>query len=262
MENNIDFLQHNQAAWNEQASQQQEWSKPVTTEQTKAAKLGDWEVHLTPSPLDKKWLGEISGKKILCLASAGGQQAPILAAAGGIVTVFDLSDEQLKMDEMVAQRDGISLETVRGDMTDLSVFADDSFDIVFHPISNHYVEHVEKVWSESYRVLRKGGILLASFFNPVVFVADRNPEDRKNGIMRPKYKLPYADIKDLSQTEIEGKLERNEALVFGHSLQSLLGGQMKAGFVITDYFEEDQPNPRFLIDEFLPTFIATRALKM
>lgn len=258
----IDFLHHNESAWNKQALQQNEWSKPVSTELIKAAKEGKWDVHLTPKPLNKAWLGDVKGKKILCLASAGGQQAPVLAAAGASVVVFDLSEEQLRQDECVAQRDGLSMKTVQGDMRDLSLFEDESFDIVFHPISNHYVEDVNPVWTEAYRVLKKGGTLLASFFNPVVFVADRNPEDMANGIIRPKYTLPYADIKDLEHEQIARKMENQEALVFGHTLSDLIGGQLKAGFVIADFEEEMQPHPRFLIDKYLPTFMATKALKL
>ena len=97
------------------------------------------------------------------LGLGGGQQAPILAAAGACVTVFDASDLQLQQDRMVAQRDGLEMQMVQGDMRDLSVFADASFDLVFHPISNLYVPDIQPVWRECFRVLRSGGTLLSSF---------------------------------------------------------------------------------------------------
>jgi SAM-dependent methyltransferase len=257
----IDFLSHNESAWNKQALDQNEWSKPVSAQLVTEAKEGRWDVHLTPTALPKEWLGNVSGKQILCLASAGGQQGPILAAAGATVVVFDISAEQLRQDERVAQRDSLPLKTVQGDMTDLRVFEDESFDIVFHPISNHYVEDVNPVWKEAYRVLKRGGILLASFFNPVVFIADRNPKDIQDGIIRPKYTLPYADLKDLDQKQITKKVDNNEAFVFGHTLSDLIGGQLRAGFSICDFIEDMQPHPRFLIDRYLPTFLATKAKK-
>lgn len=68
-----------------------------------------WQVHLTPTPVDDAWLGNVKDKKILCLASAGGQQAPVLAAAGANVTVFDFSQKQLDQDKMVAERDNLTL---------------------------------------------------------------------------------------------------------------------------------------------------------
>ncbi len=119
-------------------------------------------------PLD--WMGDVRGRRILCLASGGGQQAPVLAAAGADVTVFDLSDGQLEQDRAVAARDGLQLRTVQGDMRDLHVFANDSFDVVFHPISNLYVPDVRPVWTECRRVLARDGMLMASFYNPVLFV--------------------------------------------------------------------------------------------
>ncbi|EPJ5267354.1 class I SAM-dependent methyltransferase, partial [Providencia stuartii] len=107
-----DFLAANQKAWDKQALLQQPWSIPVDSPTIAKAKQGEWQVHLTPSPLPKAWLGDIKGKKILCLASAGGQQAPVLSAAGADVTVFDLSDKQLEQDRQVAIRENLKLETI------------------------------------------------------------------------------------------------------------------------------------------------------
>ncbi len=262
LEKNSKLLTHNKEAWNIQAKNQSSWSLPVSEEFIQQAKAGIWEVHLTPQPLDKKWLGCLSGKKVLCLASAGGQQGPTLAAAGAEVTVYDLSDAQLELDSMVAERDGLNLKTVQGDMTDLGCFAAESFDLIFHPISNHYIENVNLVWAEAYRVLKRGGALLSSFYNPVIFIADRNPEDILEGIIRPRFQLPYADVKDLTKEELTLKMDRKEALVFGHSLQDLIGGQLDAGFIISNYFEDYQPHPRFLVDKYIPTFLSTKAIKL
>lgn len=255
------IIQHNQKAWDKQAEQQQPWSVPVSHDMVKQAQQGNWEVHLTPSPLPKTWLGDIRGKKILCLASAGGQQAPILAAAGAIVTVFDLSEKQLDQDRMVAERDNLILTTVQGDMRDLHCFADKSFNMIFHPISNLYVPDVTVVWREAYRVLKKQGVLLASFYNPVVFIEDRDPQYSEKGLIKPKNTIPYEEIETLTEEQKVQKLARNEAYVFGHSLSDLIGGQITAGFSIDGFYEDKQPNPRFTIDNYLSTFIATKATK-
>lgn len=257
----IDFLSHNRAAWDRQAAEAREWSRPVSAELIAAARRGDWRVHLTPRPLPDGWLGDVRGLRILCLASAGGQQAPVLAAAGAQVTVFDLSDEQLQQDRRVAERDGLTLETVQGDMRDLGAFSDAQFDLVFHPISNLYVPDVRPVWQECHRVLKTGGALLASFYNPVVFIGDRDPALMKEGLVRPLYKLPYSDLRDLSPEALDKKRQGGEAVVFGHSLGDLIGGQIAAGFAIEGFYEDDQPHPRFLLDRFMPTFLATRAVK-
>ncbi len=257
----LDIYAHNQSAWDRLAISDCEWSRPVSPEITAAAKRGAWSVRLTPSDLPSHWLGDVKGRRILCLASAGGQQAPVLAAAGGEVTVFDASEKQLELDRKIASRDGLELRVIQGDMRDLSCFADETFDIVFNPISNLYVPDVRPVWRECHRVLRPQGRLLASFYNPVVFIGDRDPVLMKEGLIRPVFTIPYADTADLDPATLEAKLARGEALVSGHSLSDQIAGQVEAGFHIAGFLEDRQPTPRFLIDKFLPTFIATLALK-
>ena len=258
----IDITHHNRAAWDRQAAQQCAWSLPVSPETIYAARRGDWQVHITPRALPADWLPAMDrAPRILCLASAGGQQAPVLAAAGADVTVLDLSPLQLAQDDMVARRDGLTLTTVQGDMRDLSAFADASFDCIVHPISNLYVPDVRPVWRECFRVLKRGGRLLSSFYNPVVFVGDRAPELAEQGLIRPRFRLPYSDVRDLAPEELAAKQDRGDALVFGHSLDEQIGGQLEAGFLLKGFYEDEQPQPRFLIDRFLPTFLATYALK-
>lgn len=261
--NELDIFDHNRTAWNRQAANRCEWSQPVGLDVIAAAHRGDWTVHLTPNALPPHWLPDVRAQRILCLASAGGQQAPVLAAAGADVTVFDASASQLELDEMVARRDGLALKIVQGDMRDLSVFADASFDVIFHPISNLYVPDVRPVWHECFRVLRAGGgRLLSSFFNPVVFVADRSPTFAEQGLICPRFSVPYSDVRDLAPEELARKQSNGEALVFGHSLSEQIGGQLEAGFVLKGFYEGKQPKPRFVIDNFLPTFLATLAVKL
>jgi SAM-dependent methyltransferase len=168
---------------------------------------------------------------------------------------------QLERDRMVARRDGLALTIIQGDMRDLSMFADASFDCIFHPISNLYVPDVRPVWRECFRVLRAGGRLLSSFYNPVVFVGDRDRQWADQGLIRPRFKLPYSDLHELSAQELANKRATGEALVFGHSLGEQIGGQLEAGFVLQGFHEDEQPRPRFVIDNYMPTFLATNARK-
>ena len=256
-----DIFQYNQAAWDRQAAADCEWSRPVDAAAVAEARQGRILARLTPGPLPAGWLDDARGLDILCLAAGGGQQAPLLAAAGARVTVLDASAEQLARDRMVAEREGLELRIEHGDMRDLSRFAAGSFDCVFHPISNLYVPDVRPVWRECFRALRPGGRLLSSFYNPAVFVADRDPALMAQGLIRPRFAIPYADAADLPPAELAAKRAGGEALVFGHSLADLIGGQAAAGFLIAGFHEDWQPRPRFLIDRYLPTFIATWALK-
>ena len=262
MPSSDNFLLHNQQAWDAQAAQNSPWSQPVDSATIAAARAGQWQIHLTPGPLPDAWLDEVHGLRILCLAGAGGQQAPVLAAAGAYVTVFDLSAQQLAKDSMVARRDGLQLVTVQGDMRDLACFADASFDVIVHPVSNQYVPDIAPVWSECARVLADGGVLLSSFFNPAVFIGDRDPQGARQGLIRPRFVLPYSDLEDMQPDALAERMERGEALIFGHGLDSQIGGQLAAGILLAGYHEEMHPHLRFEIEKYLPSFIATRAVRV
>lgn len=253
---------HNAASWDKQALLQHDWSRPVSPKLVEEAKQGTWDIHITKKPLPKSWLPkQIKGKDILCLASAGGQQAPILAAAGAHVTVVDISEQQLAQDDFVAQRDNLVIKTIQGDMTDLSMLQDASFDYIIHPISNLYVADINPVWRECYRVLRAGGFLLSSFYNPVLFVFEKDQELATNGLLKPQYTLPYSDIEQLDPSVLAEKMKNHEAIIFGHTLTSQINGQLEAGFLLTGLYEDDHPTPRFLIEKYMQTMIATKAMK-
>ena len=157
----VDVISHNAQAWDNQVKTASQWTVPVEQEEIEAARAGLFSILLTAKkPVPRDWFPKnLAGVKILCLASGGGQQAPILAAAGADVTVFDNSLAQLSQDRLVAQREHLPLKIVRGDMRDLSAFADGAFDLVFCPVSVTYVPEAQPVFDEAYRVLRKGGQL-------------------------------------------------------------------------------------------------------
>jgi len=259
-EEKFDVPEHNQKAWDRLAQDGIEWSVPVSPEAIAAARLGKWEVFLTESkPVPRHWFPpDLHGKEVLCLASGGGQQGPILAAAGARVTTFDLSPEQLARDRLVAQREGLELKTVQGDMRDLSVFADASFDLIFHPVSNIFVPDILPVWRECFRVLRKGGVLLAGIQSPFDYCFDSELTE-KEGIYQVKYALPYSDLTSISRVEHERIFGKDEPLEFSHTLEEQIGGQIEAGFVITGFYESRRRNDP--IARYIPSYFATRALK-
>ena len=133
----MNLLEHNRLAWNQEALNGNRWTIPVTKLEIEAAIQGELKLHLTPyKPIPVDWLGDVRQKKVLCLASGGGQQGPLLAAAGAEVTVFDNSDEQLKRDRQAAEAFHLPIKTVQGNMQDLSCFSAHSFDLIIHPVSN------------------------------------------------------------------------------------------------------------------------------
>lgn len=255
------YLDHNRRAWNKESEGGGVWSTPVDSKTIADAMAGVWQVILTPRlPVPQAWLGDVRGRRVLCLASGGGQQAPVLAAAGADVVSFDLSDEQLAKDRLVAERDGLSLQCIQGDMADLTRFGEGSFDLIVNPASNAFVPDVGAVWRECHRVLRPAGELLAGFMNPAVFMFDHDEADRI-GVLHAKYPLPYSDIGSLEPLELKRKIERGEPLEFSHSLDAQLGGQIEAGFVITGFYEDHWFDDTWLFSRLSPVCMATRARK-
>ncbi len=217
---------------------------------------------MTPNKtVPHEWFGSLKQKRILCLASGGGQQAPILAAAGAKVTSFDNSDEQLAKDRFVANRDSLKLKTVQGNMSDLSVFEDDYFDLIFHPISNVFVENILPVWRECFRILRWNGRLLSGFMNPTFFLFDHE-EVEKTEQLKVKYPLPYSDLTDLEEEKKSNIIKEGIALEFGHTLEHQIGGQLNAGFIISELYEDYWDDESTLLNMYMPTSIATLAIKM
>lgn len=255
----MDILSYNKTAWNRQVEQGNRWTIPVSPEQIAAARKGVWSLLLTPTkPVPRDWFpNDLNGINILCLASGGGQQAPILAATGAKVTSLDNSPLQLERDRQVAQREKLEIITIEGDMADLSILPDESFDLIFHPVSNIFVPDVLRVWREAYRVLRHGGSLLAGIINPIHYIFNLDKADR--GVFEVCHTLPYSDLDSQDESQLQEQIRNGIPLEFSHTLEEQIGGQIQAGFVITGFYEDS--DPEMPLSHYTPTFFATRATK-
>ncbi len=254
----LNVRKYNCYAWDTQVEKKNKFTIPVSSNTIADARRGEYSVLLTETkPVPREWFPPFPGLNLLGLACGGGQQGPVFAALGANVTIFDNSPAQLERDRMVAKRDGLSLKTVEGDMQDLSAFADGSFDLVFHPVSNVFCPEVRPVWQEAFRVLRKGGILLAGSANPIYYMVGTHADEQET--LQIKYSIPYSDLKSMDPEDLEICIEEATPLEFGHSLTDLLGGQTDAGFAITGFYEDICPDSP--ISKYHPTYLATRAIK-
>lgn len=229
-----------------------EWGRPISHSVYEQAKRGQWDVHLTPTkPVPHDWLGDLKGRKILGLASGGGQQMPVFAALGADCTVLDYSPLQLESERMVAEREGYDIRIIRADMTRPLPFFDGEFDIIFHPVANCYVEEVRPIWRECFRVLKPGGTLLSGTDHYVNYIVDEDEREIVNS-------LPFNPLKNPDQM---ARLKAEDAGVqFSHSLEEQINGQLEAGFALLALYEDTNGAGR-LHDMNIPTFLAMRAVK-
>ena len=229
-----------------------EWGQAISHEEFNAARNGQWDVLLTPTKyVPHEWFGELKGKEVLGLASGGGQQIPIFSALGAKCTVLDYSGNQCESERMVAKREGYTVNVIQADMTKRLPFEDEAFDLIFHPVSNCYVEDVKPIFKECYRVLKKGGILLCGLDNGFAYIFDETETNMK-------YTLPFNPLKD--PVAYEDSIKNNWGIAFSHTLEEQIGGQLEAGFILTDLYEDTSKNG-VLHDYNVPTFFATRAVK-
>lgn len=229
-----------------------EYGQPVSREVYLDALNGKWSLGLTPTkPVPIHWFGDLHGRKVLGLASGGGQQMPIFAALGADCTVLDYSEKQIESEHLVAEREGYSIRIIRGDMTKRLPFEDEEFDLIFHPVSNCYIRDVKSVWKECFRVLKPGGYLLAGTDHYVNYIVD---DDQKMVVNR----LPFDPLANPDQME---QLKAADGGVqFSHSLEEQINGQLEAGFRLLELYEDTNGSGR-LHDLNIPTFLAMRSQK-
>ena len=229
-----------------------EWGQPISHETYEKALRGEWDVLLTPTKfVPHDWFGDLKGKRVLGLASGGGQQMPIFAALGAKCTVLDYSEEQLKSEKLVAAREGYDIEIIRADMTQPLPFADESFDLIFHPVSNCYVKDVQHVWNECARILKKGGRLLSGLDNGLNYAFN----DEQTELVQV---LPFDPLSD--EKLMQECLQNDDGVQFSHTIEEQIGGQIRAGLTLRDVYGDIWQIAR--LGQFnVPTFWATLSIK-
>ncbi len=249
------IVSHNQKIWDDYVKKNNPWTCPVSEEQVQEAKKGILKLYLTPlKAVPHNWFPKnIHNKKILCLASGGGQQSILLAASGADVTVFDLSQEQLSQDQKTAERENLSIKTIQGDMQDLSLFENEVFDIIFCPVSITYIPTLTEFFDGVYRILKPQGIFMLGATNPHIYLYDLKKWD--DAIYEIAHALPYCNLDDLDENE---QKSHNQAIEYSHTLEAIISGQLQQGFVMTDFFEDRDEQD---IAQYFQNYFATRAIK-
>jgi SAM-dependent methyltransferase len=165
--------------------------------------------------------------------------------------VLDYSQKQLDAERTVADREGYEINIVKADMAKPLPFDDGEFDIIFHPVSNCYIKDVYHVFRECHRVLKDGGILLCGLGNEVNYIVNEDETMIVN-------KMPFDPLENPDYMK---QLEEDDSGVqFSHTTAEQIGGQLEAGFILTDILSDTNGSGR-LHELNIESFIATRAVK-
>lgn len=193
------------------------------------------------------WLGELRGRRVLCLAGGGGRESAAFSLLGARVTVFDLSEEQLEQDKHAAAHYGFEVETVRGDMRDLSSLGADAFDLVSHSYSLNFVPDSRAVFRGVARVLRAGGLYRFMCANPFVLgVTTRDWDGRGYVVARPHVEgAAVGGFDEEWVYEREGRGAISPPVEYRHGLGTLVAGLTENDFQIERVSEDEfmRPDP-------------------
>jgi SAM-dependent methyltransferase len=250
----MSFLDQNRRAWNQFAETGSQFARPATDDEcARPLEILDGRGWLPPS---------VRGLDVLCLASGGGWQAILYAAAGANVTAVDLSESMLALDCREAERRGYRVRTVHASMDDLSVLGDATFDIVHQPVSTCYVPDVAKVYREVSRVTRDGGIYISQHKQPTSLQITRQNADRHFVIGLEYYATgPLPAVRDTSYREA-GTVE------YMHRWEQLVGDLCRSGFVLEDLREPLRADPRAPVTSykyrgrFVPPYVRLKARRI
>jgi SAM-dependent methyltransferase len=214
---------HNRRAWDDMVKARQGFTKPARDE--------DFANPLAVVDAVGWLSGGIRGQRVLCLAAGGGRQSALYAAAGGQVTVVDISAAMLELDRQVATERGLEIRAVQASMDAMPMLGDAEFDLVIHPVSTCYLPRIGPVYREVARVLRAGGLYISQHKQPTSLQADIVSGARGYELVEPYYRSGPLPPVHGSRHRESGTLE------YLHRWEELIGLLCRSGFVIEDLIE-------------------------
>ena len=203
------------------------------------------DVHYGPySPGEKslKVIGDVTGLDVLELGCGGGQNAIVIAKWGAkTVKALDQSIKQLKYARKLASSQNVTIEFIQGSMEDLSMLNNTSVDLIISSHALTYVEHLQDVFVESFRVLRKAGRIVICVLHPLMPVVWEAMEEGKF----EKVRSYFSNERDIwSWEDNKGQKIASFGSTY-YRFEQIINGLITAGFQIKRVIEP----PGYTIEE-------------
>ncbi len=122
---------------------------------------------ISPGELELKLLGDVRGKDTLEIGCGGGQNTIVLAKWGARSVGLDISEEQIKFARKLARKNHVNTSFHVGNMEHVSMFKNESFDIVLSSHAIGYSQNSKQVFREVFRVLRNNGLFVFCVGHPI-----------------------------------------------------------------------------------------------
>jgi len=179
-----------------------------------------------------KLFGNLENKKLLDLGCGGGQTSILFAEHGAIVTGIDFSQKQIDFAKALAKKKRMKeVSFQQGDIEDLSVFRDCSFDLVSSSHTIHYVENLQKCFDEAFRVLKPKGKFVFSVSHPLNYIVERENNQliiKGSYFRKGKYKWNW----EYPEEELKYPMS-----LFIRKVDDYFTALRKSGFAVEDLLE-------------------------
>ncbi|MFA6088761.1 MAG: class I SAM-dependent methyltransferase [Candidatus Woesearchaeota archaeon] len=140
-----------------------------TKKQSSTFKTPNYSKEYLRKPEILKLLGNLKGKKLLEIGSGSGYWTRFFAKKGATCYGVELEKNQIKISIDEELRKPLGIKYYNRNATNLKCFKNNSFDIVFLEyvlIEISKLSDVQRIFNESFRVLKKGGKIYISDMHP------------------------------------------------------------------------------------------------
>ncbi|MEW5897000.1 MAG: class I SAM-dependent methyltransferase [Nanoarchaeota archaeon] len=220
-------------------------------------------------PALQELCGDLKGKKVIDLGTAGGDTAKKLALLGAQCTAVDISP--IMLDIAKKSTDGLDITYLQRDCSNLDGIVDNEFDLAvlnFLLCDISDLDKVSSIFKETYRVIKQGGgRAIFTFHHPLQLKLQGehvNPQSPVSNVGPTNYFQSGAEVTRKIRTADHGITQVTN---FHWSLEDYVTSFTKAGFLI-DAIKEPKPvgvpqefQETFKIAYAIPLYVVMRGIK-